>query len=54
MVFPHKFYADFVVRNKMVLEIKSIGMLNERHPVQCINHLKVPGVQTIVFNTIKA
>ena len=40
---PHKFYADFVVMDKIILEIKSIEMLNDKHLSQCINYLKVSG-----------
>ena len=31
IILPHKFYADFVVMNKIILEIKSIEMLNDKH-----------------------
>jgi GxxExxY protein len=37
----HKFYADFVVLNKIILEVKSCKNLNESHLSQCINYLKV-------------
>lgn len=37
----HKFYADFVVFDKIILEIKSIAELNDTHVSQCINYLKV-------------
>jgi len=37
----HKFYADFVVFNKIILEIKSTDNLNDKHVSQCINYLKV-------------
>lgn len=40
---PHKFYADFVVMDKIILEIKSIEMLSDKHLAQCINYLKVSG-----------
>lgn len=43
IILPHKFYADFVVMNKIILEIKSIEMLNDKHLSQCINYLKVSG-----------
>ncbi len=41
IILPHKFYADFVVMDKIILEIKSIEMLNDEHLAQCINYLKV-------------
>ena len=37
----HKFYADFVLFDKIILEIKSIADLNDTHVSQCINYLKV-------------
>ncbi|WP_299395490.1 GxxExxY protein [uncultured Gelidibacter sp.] len=37
----HKFYADFVLFDKIILEIKSISNLNDAHTSQCINYLKV-------------
>lgn len=41
IILPHKFYADFVVMDKIILEIKSIEVLNDKHLAQCINYLKV-------------
>ena len=38
---PHKFYADFVVFNKIILEIKAIENIHDKHIAQCINYLKV-------------
>ncbi len=43
IVLPHQFVADFVVYNKIILEIKSVAALNDRHVAQCINYLKVSG-----------
>ncbi len=43
IVLPHKFYADFVVMDKIILEIKSIEVLNDKHLAQSINYLKVSG-----------
>ena len=43
IILPHKFYADFVVMDKIILEIKSIEVLNDKHLAQCINYLKVSG-----------
>lgn len=37
----HKFYADFVVYDKIILEIKTIDCFNNSHYNQCINYLKV-------------
>jgi len=38
---PHKFQADFVVMNKIILEVKSVNALIEEHIAQTINYLKV-------------
>ena len=40
-ILNHKFYADFVVSNKIILEIKSCKTLSESHISQSINYLKV-------------
>mgnify|MGYP002795049397 FL=1 len=40
-VLPHKFYADFVVSKKIILEIKAIENIHDRHISQCINYLEV-------------
>jgi len=38
---PHKFYADFVVMNKIILEVKSVSDLTDEHIAQTLNYLKV-------------
>ena len=38
---PHKFYADFVVMDKIVLEIKCVSSLSDEHIAQTLNYLKV-------------
>ncbi|MEW6772802.1 MAG: GxxExxY protein [Bacteroidota bacterium] len=42
-ILPHKFYADFVVFDKIILEVKSVSILTEEFTAQCINYLKVSG-----------
>ncbi len=37
----HKFYADFVVFDKIILEIKTVDGFNNSHYNQCLNYLKV-------------
>ena len=37
----HKFFADCVVFNKIILKIKSIENIHDSHINQCINYLKV-------------
>lgn len=41
IILPHKFYADFVVMDKIILEIKSIKTFHDKHFAQCLNYLKV-------------
>ncbi len=40
-VLPHKFYADFVLYDKIILEIKCVSRLINEHSAQVINYLKV-------------
>lgn len=37
----HKFYADFVLIDKIIIEIKCVKYLTEEHISQAINYLKV-------------
>lgn len=37
----HKFYADFVVFNKIILEVKTVDCFNNSHYNQCLNYLKI-------------
>lgn len=40
-ILKHKFYADFVVFDSIILEIKSCESFNNSHISQCLNYLKV-------------
>ena len=40
-VLPHHFYADFVVFDKIILELKSATHLHDTHVAQCLNYLKI-------------
>ncbi len=40
-VLPHKFYADFVVWDKIILEVKNVLLLNDNHLEQTMNYLAV-------------
>lgn len=44
-VLPHKFYADFVVFEKIILEVKGMAGIADEHVAQAINYLKVSGNQ---------
>lgn len=41
IILRHKFYADFVVFDKIILEIKSVDCLNPKDISQCLNYLCV-------------
>lgn len=41
IVLPHKFYADFVVYNDIILEIKSIREIIEVHVAQTLNYVRL-------------
>lgn len=43
VLLPHKFYADFVVEDKIILEVKCVSSLTDEHIAQMINYLKVSG-----------
>lgn len=49
IILPHKFYADFVVFDKIILEIKSVENLNDKHISQCINYLKVSNCKLAIL-----
>ena len=42
-ILKHKFYADFVIYDKIILEIKTVESFSNAHYNQCINYLKVSG-----------
>lgn len=42
---PHKFYADIVVEDKIILEVKCTSKITEEHIAQTINYLKVSGLK---------
>ncbi len=43
VILNHKFYADFVVLDKIIIEIKSVNTFDEKHISQCLNYLHVSG-----------
>ena len=43
IILPHKFYADFVVYDKIILEIKAVAGIVDEFIAQAINYLKVSG-----------
>lgn len=41
IILPHKFYADFVVMDKIILEVKGVQGIADEFLAQAINYLKV-------------
>ena len=41
IVLPHKFYADFVVNEDIILEIKAVKEFSNEHIAQILNYLKL-------------
>ncbi len=41
IILPHKFYADFVVYNKIILEVKAVSGISDEFIARTINYLKV-------------
>jgi GxxExxY protein len=39
VVLPHKYYADFVVMEKIILEVKAMECLTDSHIKQTLNYL---------------
>ncbi|MFA9388778.1 MAG: GxxExxY protein [Prolixibacteraceae bacterium] len=38
-VLPHKFHADFIVYDKIILEVKAVSYINDKSLAQAINYL---------------
>lgn len=46
-----KYYADLIVENKIILELKAVSQIRPEHNAQLINYLKATGIQVgILFN----
>ncbi len=43
IILPHKFYADFVLFDKIILEVKAVSGIADEFVAQAINYLKVSG-----------
>ena len=41
IILPHKFYADFIVYEDIILEIKSIKEISNDHLAQTLNYMKL-------------
>jgi GxxExxY protein len=55
IILNHKFYADFVLFDSIILEIKSSENIHPKHYSQCLNYLKVSNNRLAIlanFNSI--
>lgn len=41
VILPHKFYADFIVYEDIILEVKSIKEISNDHLAQTLNYMKL-------------
>ena len=41
IILPHKFYADFVVYDGIILEVKSVKEISNDHLAQILNYMKL-------------
>jgi GxxExxY protein len=42
-ILPHKFYADFIVYDKIILEVKAVSEIYDKSIAQAINYLSASG-----------
>lgn len=49
IILPHKFYSNFVVFDKTILQIKSVESLHNKHIAQYINYLKVSNLKLAIL-----
>ncbi|MFN7100867.1 MAG: GxxExxY protein [Flavobacterium sp.] len=41
VILPHKFYADFIVNEDIVLEVKAVKEFSREHTAQVLNYMKL-------------
>ena len=41
VILPHKFYADFIVNEDIVLEVKAVKEFSGEHTAQVLNYIKL-------------
>ena len=44
-ILPHKFYADFVINENIILEVKAIKEFSTEHIAQILNYIKLSNSQ---------
>ena len=51
IILQHRFYADFVVYNNIIIEIKAVSAINDTHTAQTINYVRLSNGQLgIIIN----
>ena len=45
IILPHKYFADFIIFDSIVLEVKSTAIIVDRFIAQTINYLKASGIR---------
>jgi GxxExxY protein len=45
IILPHKYYADFVIDDSIILEVKSVSFIINNFVAQTINYLKTSGLK---------
>ena len=45
IVLPHRYYADFIIHDSIILEVKASYMIVNNFVTQTINYLKASGLQ---------
>ena len=51
IILPHKFFADFVVLDKIILEVKAVSQITDKFTAMAINYLKVSELKlTLIVN----
>ncbi len=53
-ILPHHFFADFVVYEKIILELKSASHLHDSYFAQCLNYLKISKLKLAILANFEA
>lgn len=40
-----EYFADLLVEDRLLVEVKTVSALNDAHRAQCVNYLKATGLQ---------
>ena len=49
VILDHKFYADIVLFNKIILEVKAVESIHPKHVARCLNYLHVSGKRLVIL-----